>query len=142
MPLSKTVTTGSCLASYEFWTVKRSFTMKIKKIYACWVYVSDLQRSIEFYRNIGFGIKHTDGDWVEFEVGETSFAILKRPESKGEVRPQKTRIMFETDDIELLFDTLKQRGVKLIGAIREEPYGKLLTFEDPDGHWLEFYEPI
>ena len=116
--------------------------MKIKKIYACWVYVSDLQRSIEFYRNIGFGIKLTDGDWVEFEVGETSFAILKRPESKGEVLPQKTRIMFETDDIELLFDTLKQRSVKLIGAIREEPYGKLLTFEDPDGHWLEFYEPI
>ena len=116
--------------------------MKIKKIYACWVYVCDLQRSIEFYRNIGFGIKHTDGDWVEFEVGETSFAILKRPESKGEVLPQKTRIMFETDDIELLFDTLKQRGVKLIGAIREEPYGKLLTFEDSDGHWLEFYEPI
>ena len=73
--------------------------MKIKKIYACWVYVSDLQRSIEFYRNIGFGIKLIDGDWVEFEVGETSFAILKRPESKGEVRPQKTRIMFETDDI-------------------------------------------
>jgi len=31
-------------------------------------------------------------------------------------------------------------GVKLIGDIREEPYGKLLTFEDPDGHWLEFFE--
>ena len=24
--------------------------------------------------------------------------------------------------------------------IREEPYGKLLTFEDPDEHWLEFYQ--
>lgn len=37
LPLSKTVTTGSCLASYEFWTVKRSFTMKIKKmIYLFW----------------------------------------------------------------------------------------------------------
>ena len=57
--------------------------MKIKRIYACWIYVSDLQRSQEFYRNIGFDIKVVDGDWIEFALGETSFAILKRPESKG-----------------------------------------------------------
>lgn len=116
--------------------------MKIKKIYACWVYVSDLQRSIEFYQNIGFRIKLIDSDWVEFDFGETSFAILKRPENKGKVIPQKTRIMFETDDIRLVFDTLRKANTKLIGEIREETYGKLLTFEDPDGHWLEFYEPI
>ena len=30
--------------------------------------------------------------------------------------------------------------VKLIGGVREESYGKLLTFEDLDGHWLEFFE--
>ncbi len=35
---------------------------------------------------------------------------------------------------------LKNKQVKLIGAIRSESYGKLLTFEDPDGHWLEFYQ--
>ena len=99
--------------------------MKIKRIYACWIYVSDLQRSQEFYRNIGFDIKVVDGDWIEFALGETSFAILKRPESKGEVVASKTRIMFEVEDIELA---------------RDEPYGKLLTFEDPDGHWLEFYQ--
>ena len=107
--------------------------MKIKRIYACWIYVSDLQRSQEFYRNIGF-------DWIEFALGETSFAILKRPESKGEVVASKTRIMFEVEDIELARDELKSKNVKIIGNIREEPYGKLLTFEDPDGHWLEFYQ--
>ena len=96
--------------------------MKIKRIYACWIYVSDLQRSQEFYRNIGFDIKVVDGDWIEFALGETSFAILKRP------------------DIELARDELKSKNVKIIGNIREEPYGKLLTFEDPDGHWLEFYQ--
>ena len=78
--------------------------MKIKRIYACWIYVSDLQRSQEFYRNIGFDIKVVDGDWIEFALGETSFAILKRPESKGEVVASKTRIMFEVEDIELARD--------------------------------------
>ena len=48
--------------------------------------------------------------------------------------------MFEVNDIEEMRRHLVSLDVKLIGEIREEPYGKLLTFEDPDGHWLEFFE--
>lgn len=61
--------------------------------------------------------------------GETSFAILQRPAHKGDVVANKTRIMFEIDDIELIYEELKNKGVKTIGEIRTEPYGKLLTFE-------------
>lgn len=114
--------------------------MKIKKIYACWIYVSDLRKSIDFYKSVGFTVKTVDGDWVEFDLGETSFAILKRSDNKGCVIPHKTRIMFETDDIEFICNRLINSNIKIIGEIREEPYGKLLTFEDPDGHWLEFYQ--
>ena len=114
--------------------------MKTSKIYACWIYVSDLQKSKQFYQSIGFEVKLTDGDWIEFDLGETSFAILKRSANKGDVIASKTRIMFETDDIELVYKELKNKGVKTIGVIRTEPYGKLLTFEDPDVHWLEFYQ--
>lgn len=48
--------------------------------------------------------------------------------------------MFQTDDIELSKILFINNGIKLIGDIRNESYGKLLTFEDPDGHWLELYE--
>ena len=116
--------------------------MKVKKIYACWIYVSDLKKSLRFYQNIGFNLKfiEKDGAWAEFGLGETSFALLQRPAEKGKVQPAKTRIMFEVDDIEKMRKHLASLGVKLIGDIREEPYGKLLTFEDPNGHWLEFFE--
>ena len=115
---------------------------KIQKIYACWIYVSDLKKSIRFYQDIGFELKfiEEDGAWAEFDLGETSFALLQRPAEKGKVQPAKTRIMFEADHIEEMRQQLVFLGVKLIGDIREEPYGKLLTFEDPDGHWLEFFE--
>ncbi len=116
--------------------------MKINKIYACWVYVSNLEKSMKFYQEIGFEIKLIDEEWIEFNLGETSFAILKRPEVKGKVVPEKTRIMFEVDDISLIYNELKTKSVKFIGSIRNESYGKLLTFEDPDGHWLEFYQQI
>ena len=115
--------------------------MKINKIYACWIYVSDLEKSIRFYKNIGFELKLIDGNaWAEFDMGETSFALLQRPAEKGAVQPAKTRIMFEVNDIEEMRQHLISLGGKLIGDVREEPYGKLLTFEDPDGHWLEFFE--
>lgn len=115
--------------------------MKINKIYACWIYVSDLEKSIRFYQNIGFELKFIDGNaWAEFDMGETSFALLQRPAEKGAVQPAKTRIMFEVNDIEEMRQHLISLGVNLIGDVREEPYGKLLTFEDPDGHWLEFFE--
>lgn len=116
--------------------------MKPRKIYACWIYVSDLQKSKCFYQDIGFEVKLTDGDWIEFDLGETSFAILQRPAHKGSVVASKTRIMFETDNIELVYEELKEKKVKMIGEIRAEPYGKLLTFQDPDEHWLEFYQRI
>ena len=116
--------------------------MKINKIYACWIYVSDLEKSIRFYQNnIGFELKFIDGNaWAEFDMGETSFALLQRPAEKGAVRPAKTRIMFEVNDIEKIRQQLISLSVKLIRDVREEPYGKLLTFEDPDMHWLEFFE--
>jgi len=116
--------------------------MKIRKIYACWVYVSDMAQSVRFYQDIGFTVKFVekDGAWVEFDLGETSFALLQRLEEKGKVQPRKTRIMFEVARIEEMQEHLISLGVKRIGSIRKEPYGKLLTFEDPDGHWLEFFE--
>ena len=114
---------------------------KINQIYACCIYVSDLEKSIRFYQNIGFELKFIDGkEWAEFDLGETAFALLQRPAEKGAVKPAKTRIMFEVNDIEKMQQHLVSLGVKLIGGVREEPYGKLQTFEDPDGHWLEFFE--
>ena len=39
--------------------------MKPRKIYACWIYVSDLRKSKQFYQDMGFEIKLIDGDWIE-----------------------------------------------------------------------------
>lgn len=114
--------------------------MFIKKIYACWVYVSDLEVSKIFFERIGFVIKFQERDWVEFNLGATSFAILKRPAEKGAVKPQKSRIMFEVENIEVIYQELIYKEVPIIGEIRYETYGKLLTFEDPDGNWFEFFE--
>lgn len=113
----------------------------IKKVYAVWVYVRDLNESRRFYEEvIGLKFKLQEDDWIEFDLGDTSFGLLQRNKDE-KLEPQKTRIMFQTGDIEAMQKHLEENGVKTIGEIKNESYGKLLTFEDPNGHWLELFEP-
>ena len=107
------------------------------------MYVRDIKESKRFYEDaLGMKVKFAspDGQWIEFDLGETSFAILQRPAKKGELKPEKTRTMFEVKNMEAAKERLDEKGVKIIGDIRIEDYGKLLTFEDPNGHWLELFE--
>lgn len=113
----------------------------VQKIYAAWTYVSDVEKSKKFYRSVlGVEPRLVDGSWVEFVTGETVFAILERPKEKGAVEPRKLRIMLQVADISQAEQKLQELKVKIIQK-QVEPYGTLLTFQDPDGHWLEFYEP-
>lgn len=116
----------------------------IHKIYAKWVYVRNIEESKCFYEDV-LGLRETfrsgDGQWVEFGLGDTAFAILQRPAEKGALKPEKTRVMFQVANIEDAKRKLETREVNIIGGIRKEEYGKLLTFEDPNGHWLELFEP-
>lgn len=113
----------------------------IQKIYAVWAYVSNVEKSKNFYQTVlGVEPKLEDGGWIEFDTGETVFAILERPKEKGAVKPQKMRIMFQVANIRKAEQALQDLKVRIIRKSAES-YGTLLTFEDPDGHWLEFYEP-
>jgi len=114
----------------------------IENIYAVWVYVRDLGESRRFYEDaLGLEVRPQDGDWIEFDTGETAFALLHRKPEDGPVTPQKTHIMFRVVSIDDAKARLEEHGVRIIGDIRCEPYGTLLTFEDPNGHWLELFEP-
>ena len=113
----------------------------IQRIYATWIYVKNLETSKTFYEKVlGLKVKFQQGGWIEFDLGETSFAILQRAPDQGPLIPQKTRVMLQVSDIEEMKQQLLENNVKLIGDIRNEVYGKLLTFEDPNGHWLELFQ--
>ncbi|MBI2486749.1 MAG: VOC family protein [Deltaproteobacteria bacterium] len=61
----------------------------------------------------------------------------------GEIqRGNEPLVTFHIDsDIEKFYDVLKKHGVKLLGKIAEEPIGKVVSFEDPDGYVLSLHEP-
>jgi hypothetical protein len=50
---------------------------------------------------------------------------------------------FETDEVELFSQRLRQAGVEFIHTVREQPWGqRVMRFYDPYGHVIEIGEPM
>src|SRR4029077_19374859 len=43
-------------------------------------------------------------------------------------------VVIETDDLEQDQETLRKRGVRVDSAIQQAPWGRWVTFDDPDGN--------
>ena len=102
--------------------------------------VRDLQRSIEFYRDVlGFS--------VEFSYGEPAwYAGLERGQLQIHLQADHTKrqpgqgaVYAFVDDADALFDEFKARGADLPTGPKDYPYG-MRDFDllDPDGNQLSF----
>lgn len=89
---------------------------------------------------------------MEFEFGEdkaagfmfetkqgSGFAMMDHSKVKGKnTTPGRYIINFEVDNIEKEVKRLEKEGVKKITDIYHvENYGKIATFEDPDGNYFQ-----
>ena len=112
--------------------------MGVTKMYAAWVPVRSLQESRKFYEHsLGLTFKLQDEHWIEFDLHGTSLGLLHQEQ----VEPCKSHIMLQVDNLQQMHQELTKQGVRIVGKIRIEPYGKILTIEDPNGHWLELFQP-
>ena len=106
--------------------------------------VSDLQASRKFYKDVmGLKVKNESENWVEFQLGETSLAI--RPEPEGLEDPRKVKwghaLAFKVDDVDAVYEQLRQRGVHFLVKPRDEFFGRHAEFVDPDGHIYSITTP-
>jgi catechol 2,3-dioxygenase-like lactoylglutathione lyase family enzyme len=101
--------------------------------------VSDLSRSVAFYRDIlGMRVRAQWAEGAYLEAGSLWLCLsLDRP-SFPEKRADYTHIAFDVDDAD--FDAVSERiraGAMIWKENRSE--GKSLYFLDPDGHKLELH---
>ncbi len=104
--------------------------------------VSDQDRARHFYVDLlGFDLvadtpMGPDRRWVQVAPpgGGTSitlvtwFGTMPAGSAKGTV--------LETDDLEGDVEALRARGVAIEGDIQEMPWGRFVTFDDPDGNGI------
>ncbi len=104
------------------------------------VYVSDMQRSTAFYRDVlGLPLKFSSPGWTEFNTGTTTIALhttgdQKLPPHQGRPPAGQAHIGFIVDDIQFVYEQLKAQDVYFSLPPQKQTSGvTLAVLHDPDG---------
>jgi lactoylglutathione lyase len=137
--------------------------MMFTKVDYVMVTVSDMHKSIEFYRDkLGLPLKMETPGWSEFQTGPTTLALHggSRPKAAstdagqagkpgadrghGELYAGTCTMGFSVDDVQKTFEELKSAGVSFVmpPTLREGEGIKLAVCVDPDGLAISFAEPV
>jgi catechol 2,3-dioxygenase-like lactoylglutathione lyase family enzyme len=109
------------------------------------VYVSDLQKSVDFYTGVlGLSVRRTFPHQVLLEgMGESaSLIVALRPDGVESGNGDLQKVVFFTTDAHGLYDRSIEAGatgVEVPTARPDLPYTIGLV-RDPDGHLLEFIQ--
>ncbi|PWT91059.1 MAG: hypothetical protein C5B54_06090 [Acidobacteria bacterium] len=115
------------------------------------VNVSDMGRSVAFYRNVlGLSLKFESPGWSEFVTGATTLALhhvgTGANESRGMEKPAAgtCSIGFSVQDLDAIHKELSKRGAKFVmpPTVQAEEGIKIAVCLDPDGLGISFAEVI
>lgn len=116
------------------------------------VIVSDMARSVEFYRDrLGIPLRFESTDWTEFQTGATTLALhgggIPQEHSgagHGKSQAGTCSIGFNVEDIDKTYEELKSRGVNFVmPPLQREGEGiKLAVCVDPDGLPVSFAQTM
>lgn len=112
--------------------------------------VSDMRRSIEFYRDqLGIPLKFESPDWTEFQTGATTLALhgggLKREERRDESKYAGTcSIGFNVTDLDKTVAELQAKGVTFVMPPTDQQGEgiRLAVCLDPDGLPVSFAQVL
>ena len=122
----------------------------LKQIDYTMVIVSDMKRSVEFYRDkLGIPLKFESPEWTEFQTGATTLALhggCITEERRG--GPEKAAgtcsIGFNVLDLDKTYEELKARGINFVmpPTERDGEGIRLAICSDPDGLPISFAQII
>jgi metallothiol transferase len=100
--------------------------------------VSDITRSCDFFeKKLGLKIAYREANWAEVDLNAVHLGLMQAEPAGGARNPFLSLLV---DDINATVATLKERGVEFSGDIKDEPFGKLITVNDPDGNQFDLFE--
>ena len=123
-----------------------------KKIDYTMIMVTDMKRSLHFYRDIlGFRVRFESEFWTEFDTEGTTLALhggaRPSPEAasaKEEKLAGTVAIGLNVSNLEGTVRMLKGQGVRFVmePTVREGEGIRLAVFVDPDGLPISLAEPV
>ena len=112
----------------------------VSRISVVYLYVSDMERSAAFYRDL-LGIPlEGDDDWQEASLDGLRFALHRTHEGIGELSSGTIHVSLQVDDVDAAANRLSDAGVA-IGETMRDDWGAALEVSDPDGYRLHVFQP-
>ena len=115
-------------------------TPLVSRVSVVYLYVTDMERSLRFYRDL-LGIPlEGDEDWAEAALGGTRFALHATHEGIGELSEGTIHVSLEVADADAAAERLRAEGVETRDTMRDE-WGTALEVVDPDGYRVYLFQP-
>jgi predicted enzyme related to lactoylglutathione lyase len=111
----------------------------VRRLNVVYLYVSEMERSVAFYRDL-LGISlEGDDDWQEASLGGTRFALHRAHEGLGPLTAGTIHVNLEVADLHAATRRLREAGVAVEETMREE-WGAAARIVDPDGYELFLFQ--
>jgi len=110
-----------------------------RKIGAVILLVSDMGRSIDFYKNtLGLSLKSSSPDWAEFFKDGTTLALHPMKKKLKEQVGSRVGMLvgFMVSNMDETYQNLKKKNVKFLKEPKDESFGKHAIIIDPDGYMI------
>jgi catechol 2,3-dioxygenase-like lactoylglutathione lyase family enzyme len=116
---------------------------KLSKIGLVMLGVSDLERSIGFYRDrLGLTLAMQFESFAFFEGGGVTLALSRGLVQGAGPIAGATEVVFAVEHVRAAFDALRGQGVEFVNEPRVVSPGNFAAnFRDPDGHLLSVFGP-
>lgn len=101
--------------------------------------VSDLDRSVEFYRDV-LGLKllwkNDEFGWAEFDLVQTTLALYAPKKSEGRDPLPSGMLYIAVASVQSAVEHLLAKGVQVVFGPVDTPVCEMAGFLDPDGNRL------
>ena len=120
----------------------------LKSVHSVLYYASDLEKTAQFYGELGFEVEKSD-EVVRAKLGGFTLAFVDKnksviqKEAQFEPKGMGIFVYVEVDNVDDYFKSLKEKDIKTSSEPRDWPWGKReFAVKDPDGYKLIFFQPI
>jgi lactoylglutathione lyase len=102
------------------------------------VFVSDMNKSIVFYRDVlGFPLAYQSQKWTELDAGDINLALhladaADHTHTHATTPAGHCQIGLTVSDLDAFLAEMVGKGVKCVQPPKEEPFGRLAIYADPD----------
>jgi lactoylglutathione lyase len=117
-------------------------------------FVGDVDRSIDFYAQLGFRVARRFEDWVLLRRGETRLGLQGdahavagphyfTPHIGRSPRGTGVEVSIQVDDVDAVYQAVLAAGLNVVKPIQDRPWrARDFRLADPDGYFVRITSPL